>query len=119
MDVKKCLLPLLVNATVSLTLTAAGPPRGSITIDRIADIKYPSEHAWSPDGKTVAFLWDAAGKQDLFIVKPGGTPVALTDFPVNPAMLQSDIGRFEWASSDQIIFAREGGLWSVSLSSPR
>src|SRR5580658_3178101 len=115
MDLKTCLLPLVLN----WTLTAAGPPRGSVTIDRIADIKYPSEQAWSPDGRTVAFLWDAAGKQDLFMVKPGGTPVALTDFPVNPAMLQSDIGRFEWASSDQIIFARDGGLWTVSIGSPR
>ncbi len=115
MDLRTCLIPLVLCGT----LTAAGPPRGSITIDRIADIKYPSEHAWSPDGQTVAFLWDAAGKQDLFAVKPGGTPVALTDFPINPAMLQSDIGRFEWASNDQIIFAKDGSLWTVSIDSPR
>jgi dipeptidyl aminopeptidase/acylaminoacyl peptidase len=94
-------------------------PRGSITIDRIADIKYPSEQQWSPDGKTVAFLWDAAGKQDLFMVKQGGSPVALTDFPVDPDLLVSDIGHFEWASPEEIIFAKGGQLWTVKISSPK
>ena len=68
---------------------SAEPPRGSITIERIADIKYPTNPAWSPDGTQVAFLWDAAGKQDLFVVTPGSAPVALTDFPVDPDLLQS------------------------------
>ena len=108
-----------IGLALALTAMAAPAPRGSITIDRIADIKYPSEPEWSPDGKTIAFLWDAAGKQDLFAVKPGGSPTALTDFPVNPAMQQSDIGKFEWASDEQIIFAKDGSLWTVSLNSPK
>ena len=112
-------LHLFIPIVVAGSLWAAGPPKGSITIDLISEIKYPSEHSWSPDGKTAAFLWDAAGKQDLFMVKPGGPPVALTDFPVNPDMLQSDIGRFEWASNEQIFFVKDGSLWSVSLASPR
>jgi dipeptidyl aminopeptidase/acylaminoacyl peptidase len=94
-------------------------PRGSITIDRIADIKYPSDQQWSPDGKTVAFLWDAAGKQDLFIVKSGSAPVALTDFPVDPDLLISDIGHFEWASPEMIIFGKGGQLWTVSATTPK
>src|ERR1700689_1474707 len=86
---------------------------------KIADIKYPSEQRWSPDGKTIAFLWDAAGKQDLFMVKSGGTPIALTDFPVDPDLLVSDIGHFEWASPEEVIFSKGGQLWVVSTSSSK
>jgi dipeptidyl aminopeptidase/acylaminoacyl peptidase len=93
----------------------AEPPRGSITIERIADIKYPTNPSWSPDGTKVAFLWDAAGKQDLFVVTPGRAPVRLTDFPVDPHLLVSDIGAFAWTSNDQILFGKDGQLWSVRV----
>jgi Tol biopolymer transport system component len=96
---------------------AAEPPRGSITIERIADIKYPTNPAWSPDGRKVAFLWDAAGKQDLFVTTPGSQPVALTDFPVDPDLLQSDLGAFAWISNDEILFGRYGQLWKVNATS--
>lgn len=46
----------LVFLIPAVRSTAAETPRGSITIDRIADIKFPTAPAWSPDGKMVAFL---------------------------------------------------------------
>src|SRR5262249_17701709 len=98
---------------------SAEPPRGSITIERISRIKYPSAPAWSPDGTSVAFLWDAWGKQDLFVVSPGQKPVALTDFPVDPDILTSDITAFAWVSSNEILFSRNGALWPVSPASRR
>src|ERR1700744_2437704 len=109
-----CLLLLSITAAA----LAQPAPRGSITIDRIADIKYPTEARWSPDGQTIAFLWDAAGNQQLFMVRPGTPPTALTNFPVDPNLLQSDIGHFEWSSPSEIILARAGGLWTVSTTSP-
>lgn len=108
---------LLVSSLAVPALAEA--PRGSITIERIADIKYPTNPAWSPDGQRVAFLWDAAGKQDLFVVTPGGQPEALTDFPVDPGLDQSDIGAFAWVSNDQILFGKNGQLWTVSLSTKK
>jgi dipeptidyl aminopeptidase/acylaminoacyl peptidase len=119
LKIKFYLATLLLVLSLTSRLTAQQAPRGSITIDRIADIKYPTEQHWSPDGKTVAFLWDAAGKQDLFMVRTGEQPVALTDFPVNPDTLISDIGHFEWAASDEIILSKDNQLWSVSTSSPK
>jgi dienelactone hydrolase len=118
-EVFRALAVLMAMASALPCRLTAEAPRGSITIDRIADIKYPTEQAWSPDSRTIAFLWDAAGKQDLFMVRPGEQPVALTDFSVNPAMLQSDIGHFEWASPTSIVFARDGALWTVSTSGAR
>jgi dipeptidyl aminopeptidase/acylaminoacyl peptidase len=113
-----CLL-LVTGFCFVQKMSAQQAPRGSITIERIADIKYPTEPKWSPDGKTIAFLWDAAGKQDLFMVRAGEPPIALTDFPVDPNLLVSDIGHFEWSSSGEIIFSKGDQLWRVSISSPK
>src|ERR1700693_5317358 len=109
---------ILLHVCMLLTLGivagngVAGPdaPKGSITIERIADVKYPTEQAWSPDGKHIAFLWDAAGKQDLYLAQPGSAPVALTDFPVDPDILTSNITHFEWSTNDEIIFGKDGNL---------
>jgi dipeptidyl aminopeptidase/acylaminoacyl peptidase len=108
---------LYVAAALTLCLVqarATETARGSLTIDRISRVKYPSAPAWSPDGTQLAFLWDSWGKQDLFVVEPGQRPVALTDFPLDPEIMTSDIGGFAWLSPDEILFSRGGGLWTVA-----
>ena len=111
-------LTLLLLAAAAL-IAAPPVPKGSITIDRISEIRYPTDQQWSPDSKWVAFLWDSAGKQDLYVAEPGKAPIRVTDFPVNPNMLQTDIGRFEWVSSEQILFLHEGALWSANAATQR
>ena len=108
---------LCIAALMALSVTpgtAVDSPRGSLTIDRISRVKYPSAPAWSPDGTKVAFLWDAWGKQDLYVVTPGQSPVQLTDFPLDPDILTSDINGFTWLSPTEILFSRDGGLWTVA-----
>ena len=117
MSLKKCLVFSVMLFGVA-TIASAQSSGGSITIESIAEIKFPSSPAWSPDGTKVAFLWDAAGKQDLFAVTPGEKPVQLTDFPVDPDLLTSDLGALAWVSGEEIWFSRGGRLWRVSPASP-
>ncbi len=114
MIVKRLALSVLLLAGFARLIVAVEAPRGSITIDRISQIKYPASPAWSPDGKMVAFLWDSWGKQDLFVVTPGQKPVSLTDFPVDPDIRTSDVNAFTWLSSNEILFTRDGVLYTVS-----
>lgn len=115
----KRIIALSVVVTWFAWGAAAQVPRGSITIERISEIKYPSSPIWSPDGRQVAFLWDSWGKQDLFVVNPGETPRALTDFPVDPDLLVSDIDAAAWVSADEILFSKDGQLWTVSPSTAK
>ena len=112
--------PFLVALLLLVALAAPLPaerPRGSLTIERIADIKYPTSPLWSPDGQRIAFLWDAAGKQDVFVVTPGEKPLPLTDFAVDRHLLLSDIGQLGWMSNDEVLFGKDGQLWSASVGS--
>ena len=98
------------------SMPTAQEPRGSLTIDRAASIKHPSEARWSPSGERIAFLWDDAGNQNLFVVTPGEKPIALSNFPPNPDDLAGDIGGFEWIADDEILLQHGGKLWKVSAA---
>src|SRR4051794_39876957 len=56
------------------------PADGRLTIEKLIDIKHPSNPVWSRDSKKVAFLWERAGVSDLYVVPADGSsqPVAIT-----------------------------------------
>ncbi len=110
---KRCLITL----AAFLALGALGrsqapqPAGGLLTIDRLVDIKHPSSALWSPDGRSVAFLWERAGIQNLYLADAaGGTaPRALTSYP------DGGVANIFWSKDGQrIYFARQGDLWQVT-----
>ena len=113
-------LILLVSA-LSLTLFSsstsaqgAQPASGQLTIDALIDVKHPSNPVWSPDGRRVAFVWNRAGVENVWLVDLSGSkpalPRALTRFDSSDAS-----GLFWSADGRKIWFAREGHLWTVDV----
>lgn len=90
--------------------TALSPP-GRLTIDQLIAIKHPSQPAWSPDGRRLAFLWDDGGVQNIFVAdtQAGGPPVAITSYQ------DGGIESLYWSHDGKTIwFVRGGDLSEVA-----
>lgn len=87
------------------------PVRPALTVDQLLDIRHPGQPLWSPRGDRVAFVWDRAGVQNVFVADPSAAtaaPVALTAF-------EDDVLDLVGWSADgtQVFFGRKGDLWRV------
>jgi dipeptidyl aminopeptidase/acylaminoacyl peptidase len=92
-----------------LALLASAISPGSLDIESLIAIRHPSAPVWSPDGKRVAFVWDRAGAQNLYLVEPSGTPQPLSDYA--SGLLSTPF----WSrDGETLYFEREGELWSVA-----
>jgi dipeptidyl aminopeptidase/acylaminoacyl peptidase len=92
------------------TTAAQTPTAGALTIDKLIDIRMPSNPVWSRDGQRVAFMWERAGVSTLHVVPADGSakPVAIT---TDGAPVQ---GMFWSADSKTIYFTRAGALMQVA-----
>ena len=101
--------PLL--ALLALALTAQAAP---LTIEKLIDIKHPSNPAWSPDGRKVAFIWDRAGVSNLYLADASGPsrqPAALTHFS------DGQLNSLFWSRDGAVLyFPRDGDLWQVAAA---
>src|SRR4051812_34473591 len=100
-----------VGCRSTRTTAAAAAENGLLTIDRLVDIKHPSQAAWSPDSRRVAFVWDVGGVQNLYVVdaQASGPPSRLTSYNDGPI---SDVS---WTHDGRaLLFVRAGDLWQVS-----
>src|SRR5947209_5120487 len=111
-------LPALALCAVSAAAAAAQAPRPrpqlTLTIDQLIQIKHPSGHQWTPDGRHVWFTYDSAGINNLWVAPADGSSPAtpLTTY----ADGQNGNGAF-WSNGGQTFFyLRDGGLSAVSVS---
>jgi len=107
-----CLAFLIVSAGAAALAAPPEPAKGRLTIDALVEIKHPSQAAWSPDGEQVAFVWDRAGVQNVYVAgSRGGEPRALTS---DAAGLVA--GLFWSGDSQTVYFERDGDLWRVAAT---
>ncbi len=108
------------SAAVLLAVITAAPARaaqdaGALTIDAIVQIRHPSRSVWSPDGGRVAFVWDLAGVQNVYVVDLTATRAAPP-----AARTRYDVGLIDalfWSRNGQrLFFARDGDLWQVAAT---
>ena len=110
---------IAVVALVALSTTCrnarqerqAAVPAGGLTIDLLTQIKHPSQAAWSPDSRRVAFVWDVGGVQNLYVVdaQASAPPLRLTSYDDGPI---SDVS---WTQDGLVLlFVHAGDLWQVS-----
>ena len=100
---------------LGLALAALAQAAGAagLTIEKLIEIKHPSDPLWSPDGRHIAFIWDQAGVSNLYVADPGrsGTPVAITSFS------HGQLAGVIWSRDGQsLYFPHESGFWEASLS---
>jgi dipeptidyl aminopeptidase/acylaminoacyl peptidase len=87
--------------------------RQRLTIEQLIDIKHPSDPAWSPDGRRVAFVWDRAGVSNLYVANADGSgkPLAATSFA------SGQVGGAFWsANGETLYFPHDGDLWQVAAA---
>lgn len=110
-----CCLAVAVSALASGCAGAAARPPAAerlLTIDNLVNIKHPSEATWAPDGRRLAFVWDQAGVQNVWLAdaQASGTvaPRNLTSYETGT------VENLFWSKDGRTLyFVRDGDLWQT------
>ena len=105
-------MAMLAGTAAAQTATPRSPSK--LTIDQLIEIKHPSGHQWTPDGKRVWFTLDDGGVNNVWDVPADGSgpAVALTRY----ADGQTAGGSF-WSTDGQTFyFPRDGGMLAVAAT---
>lgn len=109
-------MPLLICAamTSACTMISAdqapsdAPP---LSIDQLIDIRHPSNPMWSPDGRSVVFVWDRAGVSNVYVAPASGSQP-----PRELAGAGSSLNGAFWSTDGQALMVpRDGDLWRVPI----
>ena len=116
----RTLLAAVASVAPSLLAAQGTSARTPLTLERITAGPSlagaaPSSPSWSPDSKTVAFLWSDAAHPDrsLWLVDRGGAvPRRLL-----PAASTGRVGEFLWTPDGRaIVFVQGDSLWRVVIA---
>lgn len=113
---RRLLFSVMVVALAAVAwraLNGVAPAAAALTIDALLDIKHPSDPEWSPDGSRVAFIWDRAGVQNVWVVNVrDGRAEAPVDLTRGTSGLIR--GMFWNHDGSRVLFGREADLWQVA-----
>jgi dipeptidyl aminopeptidase/acylaminoacyl peptidase len=105
-------LALALGISMFVAHAAQPPsPAAGLTIEQLIDIRHPSNPIWTPDGRSVVFLWDRAGVSRVFIADASGatSPRELRD-------AGGQLGGAFWSTDGRaLMMARNGDLWRVPI----
>jgi dipeptidyl aminopeptidase/acylaminoacyl peptidase len=84
---------------------------GGLTIEQLIDIRHPSAPMWSPDGRSVVFVWDRAGVSKVYVGDPSGASA-----PRELREAGSGLGGAFWSADGKaLMITRAGDLWRVPI----
>src|SRR5262245_1948817 len=85
-----------------------------LSIEQLIDIRHPSNPMWSPDGRSVVFVWDRAGVSKVYVAATDAgarrsEPRELTD-------AGSSLAGASWSADGRaLLMPRGGDLWRVPI----
>src|SRR5262249_60386742 len=84
---------------------------GRLTIAQLIDIKHPSNAMWSPDGRSVVFVWDRAGISNVYVAAADGASA-----PRELGAAGSSLAGANWSSDGRaLLVSKNGDLWRVPI----
>jgi len=114
----KSVLTLSLASAVGVSLLVAQrvetqPSRSAapLTIEQLIDIRHPSSPMWSPDGRSVVFVWDRAGVSKVYVADSSASQP-----PRELAGAGSQLaGAFWSADGKMLMIPKDGDLWRVPI----
>ena len=80
-----------------------------ITLEDALAIKYLGKWDWSPDGRSIAYIWDDGGLFDLWLVRPAeGAPFKISD-------AKKGVSDLAWSSDGDLYLVQDGSLYRARI----
>ncbi len=81
-------------------------------LNEFLQVKYLVKWDWSPDGKSIAYIWDDGGQLDIWLAKYGTSDLE------NNVCLKTKVSDFEWLpETDKLFVVAHDGLHLLSSNS--